>query len=757
MIYADCTSRPPPFTRKYNQQVSPKVQSTGILPMTVIPLPPLGSKKRLLEIQGDVMEITPLGAGQEVGRSCVVMKFRGKQVMFDCGIHPAFTGVASLPFFDHIPDMSAIDLCLVTHFHLDHSGAVPYLIGRTDFKGRIFMTHPTKPICKLLWQDFSRVSRIAAEDHIYSRADIDQAMTVIERSTFHETVTLPCGISFTAYRAGHVLGAAMYVVEIAGVRVLYTGDFSCEIDRHLPSAEIVPAPIHALIVESTYGVQSHEPRDERERRFTQSVHEIVKQGGKCLLPVFALGRAQELVLLLEEYWQQNPEIQRVPIYYCTPMANKCLRIFETYTALCSERVQEEANNCRNTWRSLKFVKNIADSSGPEWDNRIMAHNQPCVVLAAPGMLQSGTSRELFEHWCSDRRNGVLMTGYSVGGTLANDLQSDPEVITLPDGRRLPLKCSTKFISFSAHSDYGQTREFIAATQTPHVVLVHGEQNLMRRLRDRLTVEFPHISCSNPQNTQTVELSFPSGSLLGEAVGDAASLLSEAKLDSAGGDALDIGSSLLLVEDPNSHGLSANSGVVGVGGIVVTPGDLNQFSGISAVRAKFTQRIDGLPVPPQGTPAEYICSLISDLFDEIEVTKGRIVVSQGLVEILPVGNTAWISWMASPAADMTADAICLLLLNARKEGSSGQGPVRVQPTKNVEMQKLVRVVSKLVEMSFGQVKQVDGDRVAAESFDGQSDILVNVTSRVVTVTRGDPAAGQKLDALVQASLGEVVGR
>ena len=187
--------------------------------MTVIPIPPpmYGSKKRLLEIQGDVMEITPLGAGQEVGRSCVLMKFRGKQIMFDCGIHPAFTGVASLPFFDHIPDIGQIDLCLVTHFHLDHSGAVPYLIGRTDFKGRIFMTHPTKPICKLLWQDFSRVSRIAAEEHIYSRADIDQAMTVIERSTFHETVTLPCGISFTAYRAGHVLGAAMYVVEIAGV------------------------------------------------------------------------------------------------------------------------------------------------------------------------------------------------------------------------------------------------------------------------------------------------------------------------------------------------------------------------------------------------------------------------------------------------------------------------------------------------------------------------------------------------------------
>jgi cleavage and polyadenylation specificity factor subunit 3 len=714
---------------------------------TTISIPPLGTKKRLLEVQGDVMEITPLGAGQEVGRSCVLMKFRGKQVMFDCGIHPAFTGVASLPFFDHIQDMSAIDLCLVTHFHLDHSGAVPYLIGRTNFKGRIFMTHPTKPICKLLWQDFSRVSRIAADEHIYSRADIDQAMTVIERSTFHETVTLPCGISFTAYRAGHVLGAAMYVVEIAGVRVLYTGDFSCEIDRHLPAAEIVPAPIHALIVESTYGVQSHEPREERERRFTQSVHEIVQQGGKCLLPVFALGRAQELVLLLEEYWQRNPDLQKVPIYYCTPMANKCLRIFETYTALCSERVQEEANNCHNTWRSLRFVKNLADSAGPEWDNRVMAYNQPCVVLAAPGMLQSGTSRELFEHWCSDRRNGVIMTGYSVGGTLANDLQSDPELITLPDGRRLPLKCVTRFISFSAHSDYGQTREFIAATQTPHVILVHGEQNLMRRLRDRLAVEFPHISCSNPQNTQTVELQFPSGSLLGEAVGEAGSILEnkDKMLDK------NDSTTLLLVEDPNSHGLSANSGISGIGGIVVTPSDMNQFVGVSAIKAKFTQRIDGLPIPADESSIDFVRRIIGDLFDEIEIVRNRILVNDGQVEVQSVGTTAWITWMASPSSDMVADSVCLLLLNARN-GEVDSSINQMTKTADVDGTRMSQIISKLTEINYGDITETDGGEwIRATAFDGQSEIQVCTKTGEVVVTKGDAASGLALAKIIQSSL------
>jgi cleavage and polyadenylation specificity factor subunit 3 len=710
----------------------PHFLSLLVFLMTTVTLPPmnvLGTKKRLIDVGNDIMEITPLGAGQEVGRSCVLMKFRGKQILFDCGIHPAFTGMASLPFFDHIPDMSQIDLCLVTHFHLDHSGAVPYLIGRTDFKGRIFMTHPTKPICKLLWQDFARVSRIAAEENIYSRADIDQAMTVIERSTFHETVTLPNGISFTAYRAGHVLGAAMYVVEIAGIRVLYTGDFSCEIDRHLPAAEIVPSPIHAMIVESTYGVQAHEPREERERRFTQSVHDIVRNGGKCLLPVFALGRAQELVLLLEEYWEKNPELQKIPIFYCTPMANKCLRIFETYTALCSEKVQEEANNCKNTWRSLRFVKNIPDQSVPEWESRIIPPGLPCVVLAAPGMLQSGVSRELFEYWCSDRRNGIIMTGYSVGGTLANELQNDPEVIVLPDGRRLPIKCSSRFISFSAHSDYGQTREFISATQTPHVILVHGEQNLMRRLRDRLTVEFPHISCSNPQNTQTVELAFKSGNAFAEVVGEAAAQIGKISEIHTGEPVSvhEMPANLLLVQNAVTSSTCSNSGIAGVGGLVVSANELNQYAkGVTAMKAQFTLRIDGVP-----TEIERVRGMVGEIFDlenVIVVRSNKLLVNDS-VEVLLVGSTAWVSWTASPAADIVADAICVVLMEKDE-----RKPVVVKKTAEISVEKKIQVVKKLTEMHFGTISRSSGQSVTAESFDGKYTIEIAVTGSV-TVLKG----------------------
>ena len=97
----------------------------------------------------DRMEIMPLGSGREVGRSCVIVKYLGSTVMFDCGVHPALQGLSSLPFFDDGPDLSTVDLLLVTHFHMDHCGAVPYLTEKTKFKGRVFMTHPTKAIQKI--------------------------------------------------------------------------------------------------------------------------------------------------------------------------------------------------------------------------------------------------------------------------------------------------------------------------------------------------------------------------------------------------------------------------------------------------------------------------------------------------------------------------------------------------------------------------------------------------------------------------------
>jgi cleavage and polyadenylation specificity factor subunit 3 len=146
----------------------------------------------------------------------------------------------------------------------------------------------------------------------------------------HQLIT-PCpGVTFTPYHAGHVLGACMFMIDIAGLKVLYTGDYSREEDRHLVKAEVPPTRPDVLIVESTYGVQSLEGREEKELRFTNLVHSIIRRGGHVLLPTFALGRAQELLLILDEYWKKHPDLHNVPIYYASSLARKCMAVYQTY-------------------------------------------------------------------------------------------------------------------------------------------------------------------------------------------------------------------------------------------------------------------------------------------------------------------------------------------------------------------------------------------------------------------------------------------
>lgn len=445
--------------------------------------------------------------------------------MFDCGVHPAFAGVAALPVFDDV-DLSKVDLCLVTHFHLDHCGALPYLLRYTNFRGRTYMTQPTKAICNLIWQDYARMAKIGGSNDkstLYFQDDIDLAMESILTLDFHQEFSYN-GIKFSCYGAGHVLGACMFLIEIDGVRVLYTGDYSREDDRHVPRAEIPPMAVDVLIVESTYGISIHEPRFSREARLQKAVNDVLKRGGKCLLPVFALGRAQELLLILDELWERQVELQSsVPIIYVSPMASKSTRVFESFILQSGQRVRELSDLGEEPYR-FKHVKTVRRLDGRELD--IVEGPGPAVVLAAPGMLQSGASRELFERWAPDARNGVVITGYSVHGTVAAQLKHDPHKVSLGD-RELPVRCSVDYVSFSAHADYAQTKSFIHELNPRHVILVHGEVNEMGRLQKKLLETFPGLSVQMPRITQRVILTpgqQTAGSFSATAVGRAAEIV-----------------------------------------------------------------------------------------------------------------------------------------------------------------------------------------------------------------------------------------
>jgi len=192
--------------------------------------------------------------------------------------------------------LEEIDLLLVTHFHLDHAGALPYFTEKTGFKGRIFMTHPTKAVLKMMISDSIRVGY--DDTSLYNEEEMDRCFRKIEIIDFNQTLEVD-GIKFTCYNAGHVLGGAMFSVEIAGVNVLYTGDYSLEDDRHLMAAQIPNSKkTDVLIVESTFGLAEHEDAKRREQRFLSHVEKVLKRGGRLLIPVFALGRAVSVCVVV---------------------------------------------------------------------------------------------------------------------------------------------------------------------------------------------------------------------------------------------------------------------------------------------------------------------------------------------------------------------------------------------------------------------------------------------------------------------------
>jgi cleavage and polyadenylation specificity factor subunit 3 len=436
----------------------------------------------------EILEIIPLGAGCEVGRSCIFLKFAGINIMLDCGIHPAHNGLISLPYFDMI-NPAEIDFLLITHFHLDHCGALPYFLTKTNFTGKCYMTQPTKELYRFLISDYIKVSHVRTEEALYNDNDLENSMSKINVIHFKETTCLSfrnTEVRFTAYNAGHVLGAAMFHIEIENVSILYTGDFSREEDRHLQPAEIPNVNVNVLIIESTYGVQNHDPRNEREQTFKKLIADVVRKQGKCLLPVMISGRVQELLLILEEFWskEENKDLQDVKIYFVSSLASKCLSIFQKNTSIMGQRISKNFLN-EGTRNPFDFQYIISVKNEDEMKKMGYSENKPAVVFASPGMLQQGLSRDLFEKWYDSENNATIITGYCVEGTFAKELLKDPDEIKLSNGKKVKLKMKVHNVTFSAHSDFKDTNGFITSLKPKKIVLVHGENREMKKLKDEM--------------------------------------------------------------------------------------------------------------------------------------------------------------------------------------------------------------------------------------------------------------------------------
>ncbi|EOB13354.1 Integrator complex subunit 11 [Nosema bombycis CQ1] len=443
------------------------------------------------------MKIIPLGAGQDVGRSCIIATIEGRTIMFDCGMHMGYNDIRRFPDFSYLSRIGdfnrVLDCIIISHFHLDHSGALPYFTEVCGYNGPIYMTSPTKAVIPFLLEDFRKISAPKIKDgKFFSFSDIQSCLKKIKTINLHETFKHDEEFFITPYYAGHVIGAAMFHVQVGKKSIVYTGDYNMTPDRHLGAASIPCLRPDLLISESTYGSITRDCRKSKEREFIKAVHETVHNGGKVLIPIFALGRAQELCLLLDSYWDRL-QLDEFPIYFSGGLTQKANEIYKKYIDYTNDTIKKNINE-RNVFdykHILPLQKHFLDKPGP------------MVLFASPGMLHSGASLKVFKDWCDDEKNLVIIPGYCVKGTVGDKvLNGEKEIEIL--GEVKEIKIQVKNLAFSAHADAQGILNLIDMCKPKNVMLVHGEKSRISTLKKKIEERFK-IKVFEPANGVIVDI------------------------------------------------------------------------------------------------------------------------------------------------------------------------------------------------------------------------------------------------------------
>ncbi|KAM7484708.1 hypothetical protein LguiA_000717 [Lonicera macranthoides] len=445
------------------------------------------------------IECLVLGAGQEVGKSCVVVSINGKRIMFDCGMHMGYLDHRRYPDFSLISKSgdfdNAITCIIITHFHLDHIGALPYFTEVCGYRGPIYMTYPTKALAPLMLEDYRKVMvDRRGEEEQFSYENILECMKKVTAVDLKQTVQVDKDLQIRSYYAGHVIGAAMFYAKVGDSAIVYTGDYNMTPDRHLGAAQIDRLQLDLLITESTYATTVRDSKYAREREFLKVVHKCVANGGKVLIPTFALGRAQELCILLDDYWERMN--LKVPIYFSAGLTIQANMYYKMLINWTSQKVKDTYAT-----RNAFDFKNVCS-----FDRSLVKAPGPCVLFATPGMISGGFSLEVFKQWAPNDMNLITLPGYCVAGTVGHKLMSGkPTKVDVGEGTQIDVRCQIHQLSFSPHTDAKGIMDLVKFLSPKNVILVHGEKPKMALLKGRIQSELG-IQCYDPANKDTVSIS-----------------------------------------------------------------------------------------------------------------------------------------------------------------------------------------------------------------------------------------------------------
>ena len=454
--------------------------------------------------QGKKVTFTVLGGGGEVGANCYQLGIDGQHLLLDCGTHPKRDGLTALPEFGLI--RRAPEALLLSHSHVDHCGAIPYLVRQFPQTG-IFTTPPTRRLMdRMLHNSVAVMHTIAkergvAEYPLYEHEDVAAAMhnTVGIDYEIPITLSMDTPVEATFYPAGHVLGSAGILLKTPEHTLFYTGDM-CDIDQELLGRNVPlgkDVQVDTLIMESTHGAQDdteHLPYQEEAERLGEAISGVLRGGGAALIPTFALGRTQEMLNIISRM-QEEGKIPEVPIY-ASGLGRAVYEIYKRF----SDYLKPEAN-----LRPLSDFERIGNVWEPEVAKRLVS--KPCIIVATSGMMVENTpSSVIAQEMVSQNHHGIFFVGYldheTLGYHLLNAQPGDALQFTL-GMKPVEVKLENiKRFHFSAHAPRQSLQKLIQQLNPKNVVFVHGDTSAIDWMQEHAGKGY---RCFTPQIGQTITL------------------------------------------------------------------------------------------------------------------------------------------------------------------------------------------------------------------------------------------------------------
>lgn len=461
------------------------------------------------------MEIEFVGAAQTVTGSKHLVRTSKATVLLDCGLFQGRRRESLEKNRSLGIDPEHIRAVILSHAHIDHSGALPVLV-KSGFQGPIFTTPATRDLCAAMLEDSAfiqeadarYINKVIERDNadmdrvepLYSSQDVLDVLGRMVCIPYHRRQLVAPGIHLTFLDAGHVLGSAITVLDIEdeGERtcLVYTGDLG---RRNLPILRDpeIPSGAHVLLMESTYGDRMHAPIEEVEEALATVLKRVVARGGKVIIPSFALERAQEIIYTLKRLRQQG-RMPQVPVYVDSPLTVKITDVFrlhpECYDA--ETRALILGTNSPFDFEGLQYISDVEESKA------ISASTEPAVIIAASGMCEAGRVLHHLRATIEDEKNAVVIVGFQAQHTLGRRIvERRPRVRIFGVERDLRAEVAV-FNGFSAHADRRDLIEFAEAVRERgplrRVALVHGEPTAQESLRVELERRhFPTVGCPAP--------------------------------------------------------------------------------------------------------------------------------------------------------------------------------------------------------------------------------------------------------------------